>query len=233
MGGPGQMMQQRQQQQQQQQHQPQAPNATSQIQQLIFNTLNAQTGPLSGWQAGVLINERMGLIFNIIGNLRLASQNQPNPPSLNRMIEIGIKFEKDIFEKSPNKDQYKHEVQLKLQQLMERRNQNQANMQQSINQQAQAQAQAQQAHAQQMMMNQNSMQGQVPRPTPQTAQQGFSHLQHQMQASPLPGQQPQQQAPMGIPHQGLPPNMTPNQQQQFQMSMQQNQQPQTDRKSVV
>jgi hypothetical protein len=115
---------------------------------------------------------------------------------------------------------------MKLEQLMERRNQNQANMQQSINQQAQAQAQAQQAQAQQMMMNQNSMQGQVPRPTPQTAQQGFSHLQHQMQASPLPGQQPQQQAPMGIPHQGLPPNMTPNQQQQFQMSMQQSQQPQ-------
>jgi len=68
MGGPGQMMQQRQQQQQQQQqqqHQPQASNASSQIQQMIFNTLNAQTGPLSGWQAGVLINERMGLIFNV------------------------------------------------------------------------------------------------------------------------------------------------------------------------
>jgi len=32
---------------------------------MIFNTLNAQTGPLSGWQAGVLINERMGLIFNV------------------------------------------------------------------------------------------------------------------------------------------------------------------------
>ena len=111
---------------------------------------------------------------------------------------------------------------------MERRNQNQANMQQSINQQAQqqAQAQAQQAQAQQMMMNQNNMQGQVPRPTPQPAQQGFSHLQHQMQASPLPGQQPQQQAPMGMAHQGLPPNMTPTQQQQFQMSMQQNQPPQ-------
>jgi AAA+ ATPase superfamily predicted ATPase len=38
-----------------------------------------------------------------IGNLRLASQNQPNPPNLNRMIEIGIRFEKEIFEKSPNK----------------------------------------------------------------------------------------------------------------------------------
>jgi hypothetical protein len=95
-------------------------------------------------------------------------------------------------------------------------------MQQSINQQAQAQAQAQaqQAQAQQRMMNQGNMQSQGPRPTPQPAQQSFSHLQHQMQASPLPGQQPQQQAPMGMAHQGLPPNMTPNQQQQFQMSMQ-------------
>jgi hypothetical protein len=38
-----------------------------------------------------------------IGNLRLASQSQPNPPDLNRMIQIGIRFEKEIFEKSPNK----------------------------------------------------------------------------------------------------------------------------------
>jgi hypothetical protein len=65
MGGPGQMMQQRQP-QQQQQRQPQGQNnATGQIQQLIYNTLNSQTGPLSGWQAGVLINERIGLIFNM------------------------------------------------------------------------------------------------------------------------------------------------------------------------
>jgi hypothetical protein len=67
MGGPGQMMQQRQQQQQQQQQRPpQAQNnASGQIQQLIFQTLNQQTGPLSGWQAGVPIQERMGLIFNL------------------------------------------------------------------------------------------------------------------------------------------------------------------------
>lgn len=110
---------------------------------------------------------------------------------------------------------------------MERRNQNQAGLQQSINQQAQAQAQAQaqQAQANQMMMNQNGMQGQVPRNMPQQpAQQGFQHLQHQMQASPIPGQQSQQMA-MGLLNEGMPPNMTPNQQ-QFQMTMQQPQQPQ-------
>ncbi|KUJ20910.1 uncharacterized protein LY89DRAFT_418839 [Mollisia scopiformis] len=200
---------------QQQQRQPQNTNASAQIQQMIYATLTQQPGPLSGWQAQVLPNERMGLIFNIIGNLRLASQHQPNPPTLQRMIEIGIRFEKDIFEKSPNKDQYKHQVQLKLEQLLERRNQNQANMQQQIQQQAQQQAQ-------QMMMNQNPMQGQGPRPMPQqAAQQGFSHLQHQMQASPIPGQQPPQ-APMGIPNQGSQ-NMAQNQQQQFANAMQQGQ----------
>jgi hypothetical protein len=62
MGGPGQMMQM---QQQQQQRQQQGPNASGQIQQLIFQTLNQQTGPLSGWQASVQIQERMGLIFNL------------------------------------------------------------------------------------------------------------------------------------------------------------------------
>lgn len=110
---------------------------------------------------------------------------------------------------------------MKLEQLLERRNQNQASMQQQIQQQAQAQAQAQQAQAQQqMMMNPNPMQG--PRPMPQqAAQQGFSHLQHQMQASPIPGQQPPQ-APMGMSNQGAQ-NMTPNQQQQFANAMQQGQ----------
>ena len=38
-----------------------------------------------------------------IGNLRLASQTQSNAPSLQKMIEIGIRFEKDIFDKSQNK----------------------------------------------------------------------------------------------------------------------------------
>jgi len=63
MGGPGQMM--AQQQQQQQQRPPPGSNPSGQIQLLIYNTLSAQTGPLSGWQAQVLINERMSLIFNV------------------------------------------------------------------------------------------------------------------------------------------------------------------------
>jgi hypothetical protein len=39
--------------------------AAIQIQSIIFNTLNTQTGPLSGWQAEVLVHERIGLIFNM------------------------------------------------------------------------------------------------------------------------------------------------------------------------
>lgn len=64
MGGVGQMIPQ----QQQQRQQPQRPsqgNPPSGIQQLIYQTLNAQTGPLNGWQANVLIQERMSLVFNM------------------------------------------------------------------------------------------------------------------------------------------------------------------------
>jgi hypothetical protein len=67
MGMGGQMMQQRQQQQQQQQQRPPQgpPSAQGQIQNMIYQTLNQQTGPLSGWQAGMSIQERMALIFNL------------------------------------------------------------------------------------------------------------------------------------------------------------------------
>jgi hypothetical protein len=43
----------------------QVQTAAAQSQQLIFQTLNEQTGLLSGWQALVLIQERAGLIFNL------------------------------------------------------------------------------------------------------------------------------------------------------------------------
>lgn len=106
----------------------------------------------------------------------------------------------------------------KLEQLTAARNQ------MSMNAQAALQAQAQaQAHAQQMgMVNQGGMPGQMARPNmgqPQP-QQGFQHLQHQMQASPLPGQQQPQQVTMGMGHNMLAQNMAQTQQ-QFQMPMQQ------------
>jgi hypothetical protein len=65
MGGVGQMMPQQQQQRQQQPQRPPQGNPSSGIQQLIYQTLNKQTGLLSGWQANVLIQERMSLVFNM------------------------------------------------------------------------------------------------------------------------------------------------------------------------
>lgn len=72
------MLQQQQQQQQQrlQQGQQQRPNQNgvqnNNIQQLIYNTLNQNTGILSGWQSTVLIQERIGLICNMSVFLRSA-----------------------------------------------------------------------------------------------------------------------------------------------------------------
>jgi len=53
---------------QRQQPQPQNPkshNAPSHIQDLIFQTLNQQTGTLRGWQCEVHTQERIRLIFNL------------------------------------------------------------------------------------------------------------------------------------------------------------------------
>jgi len=72
MGVNGQMMpQQQQQQQQQRQQQRGLPNngpnqLTSQIQQMIFQNVQANTQQLSGWQAHILIQERISLIFNML-----------------------------------------------------------------------------------------------------------------------------------------------------------------------
>jgi hypothetical protein len=65
MGAPGQMMPQQRQQQQQQQRPPQNGNPMAAVQQMILQTLNQQTQNLTGWRAQVLIQERMGLIFNL------------------------------------------------------------------------------------------------------------------------------------------------------------------------
>jgi hypothetical protein len=65
MGG-GQMMPQQGQQRQQQPAQQRPPQGTTaHFQQMVYQTLSAQTGPLNGWQANVLIQERMGLVFNM------------------------------------------------------------------------------------------------------------------------------------------------------------------------
>jgi hypothetical protein len=44
---------------------PKLPNSSGQIRQLIFETLVRETGPLSGWQATVEIQERINLILDL------------------------------------------------------------------------------------------------------------------------------------------------------------------------
>jgi hypothetical protein len=98
-------------------------------------------------------------------------------------------FNKNTHVQTPtnksSQDAYKHEIELKLQQLLERWDQNQAALQQSINPQTQAQTQAQQIG----MMNQNiAVAG--PEPIPQ---QDFSQLRPQSQTFPIQVQESQQE----------------------------------------
>jgi len=46
---------------------------------------------------------RLSLILNSIANLRLASQTQANPPDIHKMVQIAIRFEGEIFEKSADR----------------------------------------------------------------------------------------------------------------------------------
>ncbi|KAM0159725.1 hypothetical protein ACHAPG_003411 [Botrytis cinerea] len=210
MGGAGQMMPQQQQQQQQQQvHMQMHPNRQpQQLNHMIYQKLQQQGAPPSGWQQMVPAQERMAVIFNIIGALRLLSQGQTTPQHMFKLLDIALGFEKEAFMTSPDKISYKNKMNDKQRELQQARMQSQQSMQQQVNSQAQAQQQQQQQ--QQMMMNQNGMQGQMPRNNPQQPpQQGFQHLQHQMQASPLPPQQPQAMQ-NGLPNDTLPQNMPQN-----------------------
>jgi hypothetical protein len=92
-----------------------------------------------------------------------------------------------------SQDNYEHEIELKLQQLLERQDQDQATVQQSINAQARAQARAE--YDRQMMANQNIA---AASPEPIT-QQEFSQLRPQSQTFSIPIQQPQQEVSMTPP----------------------------------
>jgi hypothetical protein len=103
-------------------------------------------------------------------------------------------FSNNIPVKTPSydssQDDYRHEVELKLQQLLEHRYQAQASLQQSINAQAQAQAQLQAEYDREMMaMNKN-----IAAASPESiAQQEFSQLRPQSQTFPIPIQPPKQE----------------------------------------
>ncbi|KAI3527831.1 hypothetical protein CSPX01_16667 [Colletotrichum filicis] len=167
------------------QQQPPRPRPSQvQLNQFLYQTMLAQQQPHTGWQAGVAIQERMIKCHNLITNIGLAV------PSIDFMkaAEVGVNFERDAFNKCQDKAQYEAQMSNKTNEFFRRRQANEQTM--TSNLQAQAAAQAQQ----QLMMNQNAaMQNQMGRGMGQNQQQGFQHLQHQMQASQIP-----QQGQMGV-----------------------------------
>ncbi|CAD6500802.1 BgTH12-06508 [Blumeria graminis f. sp. triticale] len=193
--------------------QQQANSQAVQIQQCIYSALQSQPAVLSGWQVSLLINERLGLIFNIIGNLRLASQRHPGTAvTIQRMIEIALKFERECFINASTKEGYKLEIQNKLEHLQEKRSQQQINLQ-GVHQQH--------AQAQQMLMSPNGIMGQRSMQA-QPGQPIFSHLQHSAQAQASISGQTSQLNQMGM--QG--PNKGQAQNSPFQIMQQQRQQQQ-------
>ncbi|CCU80354.1 hypothetical protein BGHDH14_bgh01920 [Blumeria hordei DH14] len=199
--------------------QQQANSQAVQIQQCIYSALQSQPAVLSGWQVSLLINERLGLIFNIIGNLRLASQRHPGTAvTIQRMIEIALKFERECFINASTKEGYKLEIQNKLEHLQEKRSQQQINLQ-GIHQQH--------AQAQQMLMSPNGMMGQRSMQT-QPGQPMFSHLQHSAQAQASISGQTSQLNQMGM--QG--PNKGQAQNSPFQIMQQQRQQQQQQQQQI-
>src|SRR4051794_38712569 len=104
-------------------------------------------------------------------------------------------------------------MQAKVAEIVKKREANAPGLQNQLNADAARQAHAQ-AQQQQQMMLQATM---AARGMGQPSQHGYQHLQHQMQASPIP--QTPQQLGMGMGNPGM--QQTPSAQPQFQIPMQQ------------
>ncbi|KAJ6446668.1 PHD finger domain-containingprotein [Purpureocillium lavendulum] len=160
------------------------PTNSHQLQQYVYQQILARSQPQNGltWHANVSLNDRMGKAMELISNITLAVNGDPQQAANN-----ACKFEEETFKAAPSKEAYDQVMNGKIMEFFKKRQENEPNIQNSLNAQAQA-AQAAQAQA---MMN---MQAQMGRGMGQTPQQGFQHLQHQMQASQIPQQLQQQQA---------------------------------------
>ncbi|KAM3064939.1 hypothetical protein ACMFMF_011556 [Clarireedia jacksonii] len=94
----------------------------AQVQQLVSQRIQENTGPVTGWQSSVIFQERISTVFSFIGKLRMIAQAQTSPQPLHKHIEMAVAFEKDLFEKSTDKAHYKREIARKLAELLEHRN---------------------------------------------------------------------------------------------------------------
>ncbi|KAI1372975.1 hypothetical protein F4677DRAFT_232668 [Hypoxylon crocopeplum] len=167
-----------------------------QLSQLVYTQMMTQSGQNNnGWQDQVQANLRVSNAMNLISNSFLA---MPAVDS-QQLVTTGLVFEREAFLSSPDKGTYDQKIGGRVQELFKRRQANEQTLQNTLNAQAAAQAQAQ------MLMNQNMMS----RGMSQPQQQGFQHLQQQMQASPIPQQPHQPGMGMAGPG-GL--SMNPNQQ---------------------
>ncbi|KAG5925343.1 hypothetical protein E4U42_004397 [Claviceps africana] len=187
MAGPGQMVS-------QQLRRNQAP---LHIQQIVYENLvaNSQNPPNSlTWQASVNYNDRMGKIMDLISNVVLAMNSVDHL----RAADFGCIFEREAFQKSPSKEAYDQAMANKILEFFKKRQENEPNIQNTLN--ANTQAQAAHAAQAQAMMNMQAQMGRGMGPS----QQGFPHLQNQMQGAQLAQQahqQPQlhqQQMSMGM-----------------------------------
>ncbi|KAI9703707.1 MAG: hypothetical protein M1836_007477 [Candelina mexicana] len=188
-------------------------NGGNQAVEQVLKILRAQ--PRSqGWQSRVSAEERTKKIWELVTSLRLIKTDMNLPQA----VQVAMKFEQTEFEQSPDQATYEAKCREKLGQVRDAREKHAASIQQHLN--------AQNAQNAQMglMQQQNSMQGMMLGQTQNQAQQNFPHhLQHQMQASPIPMQQQQSQMTTGIesqtlqaptqPRQVFPPNGQPPPQQ--------------------
>ncbi|KAI1134915.1 hypothetical protein F5Y05DRAFT_196435 [Hypoxylon sp. FL0543] len=166
-----------------------------QLSQLVYTQMMTQPAQTNGWQDQVQANMRVSNAMNLISNSFLA---MPSVDS-QQLVTHGLAFEREAFMNSPDKVTYDQKIGGRVQELFKRRQAHEQTLQSTLNAQAAAQAQAQ------MMMNQNMMS----RGMGQPPQQGFQHLQQQMQPSPIPQQA--HQPGMGMTGPGGVP-MNPNQQ---------------------
>ncbi|KAI1409548.1 hypothetical protein F5Y13DRAFT_182031 [Hypoxylon sp. FL1857] len=166
-----------------------------QLSQLVYTQMVSTPAQTNSWQDQVQTNMRVSNAMNLISNSFLA---MPNVDS-QQLVSHGLTFEREAFMNSPDKGTYDQKIGGRVQELFKRRQAHEQSLQNTLNAQAAAQAQAQ------MMMNQNMMS----RGMGQQPQQGFQHLQQQMQPSQIPQQAHQPGMGMAGPG-GV--SMNPNQQ---------------------
>lgn len=157
------------------------------LQTMVYTSIVNNTLPYNGWQATVPANIRTGNVMNLISNTMLAMPQSDQPA----VVNASLNYEADAFGKSPDKAQYDQKINARLQDFFRKRQANEPHIQNSL-QQHMAQTQAQQ-----MMMTPQLQAQMAARGMLQPGQQGFQHLQQQMQASPIP-HQPQPQMGMGM-----------------------------------